>query len=175
MIAFRVSAALKRQEQRQNFFRVSHVLSCLCLLSSQWRFKTSPTSTPVPEIIDPVFAKTCPKRSFCMTEDERFGLVFVKTGSINSGTGGRLKTLAASVTGRAAATTADSAPTGISTTSTTTSPTGTTRQQLTVDPTGILPPFPPTRETSVPCATRLPAATGVAAAAAAASITSRVI
>ncbi len=41
----------------------------------------------VPEIIDPVFAKTSPKRSFCMTENERVGLVFVKTGSINSGTG----------------------------------------------------------------------------------------
>jgi hypothetical protein len=45
------------------------------------------TSTAVPEIIDPVFAKTSPKRSFCMTENERFGLVFTKTGSINSGTG----------------------------------------------------------------------------------------
>jgi hypothetical protein len=42
----------------------------------------------VPEIIDPVFAKTSPKRSFCMTENERFGLVLVKTGSINSGTEG---------------------------------------------------------------------------------------
>jgi hypothetical protein len=42
----------------------------------------------VPEIIDPVFAKTSPKkRSFCMTENERFGLVFVKTGSTNLGTG----------------------------------------------------------------------------------------
>jgi hypothetical protein len=41
---------------------------------------------PVPEIIDPVFAKTSPERSFCMTENEHFGLVFVKTGSINSGT-----------------------------------------------------------------------------------------
>jgi hypothetical protein len=40
----------------------------------------------VPEIIDPVFTKTRPKRSFCMTENERFGLVFTKTGSINSGT-----------------------------------------------------------------------------------------
>ncbi len=37
------------------------------------------TSTPVPEIIDPVFAKTSPKRSFSMTEYERFGLVFTKT------------------------------------------------------------------------------------------------
>jgi hypothetical protein len=40
----------------------------------------------VPEIIDPVLAKTSPKRSFCKTENERFGLIFAKTGSINSGT-----------------------------------------------------------------------------------------
>ncbi len=33
----------------------------------------------LPEIIDPVFAKTSPKRSFSMTENERFGLVFTKT------------------------------------------------------------------------------------------------
>jgi hypothetical protein len=33
----------------------------------------------VPEIIDPVFAKTSPKRWFSMTENERFGLVFTKT------------------------------------------------------------------------------------------------
>ncbi len=33
----------------------------------------------MPEIIDPVFAKTSPKRSFSMTEYERFGLVFTKT------------------------------------------------------------------------------------------------
>ncbi len=42
---------------------------------------------PVPEIIDPVFAKTSPIPSFSMTENERFGLVFANTGSINSGTG----------------------------------------------------------------------------------------
>ncbi len=41
----------------------------------------------VPEFIDLVFAKTSPKRSFSMSENEGFGLVFVKTGSINSGTG----------------------------------------------------------------------------------------
>ncbi len=35
--------------------------------------------TPVPEIIDPVFTKTSPKRSFSMTEYERFRLVFTKT------------------------------------------------------------------------------------------------
>ncbi len=34
---------------------------------------------PVPEIIDTVFAKTSPKRSFSMTEYDRFGLVFTKT------------------------------------------------------------------------------------------------
>jgi hypothetical protein len=37
-----------------------------------------PMST-VPEIIDPVFVKTSPIRSFSMTENERFGLVFTKT------------------------------------------------------------------------------------------------
>ncbi len=41
----------------------------------------------MPEIIDTVFAKTSPKHSFPMTENERFGLVFANTGSINSGTG----------------------------------------------------------------------------------------
>jgi hypothetical protein len=42
---------------------------------------------PVPEIIDPVFAKTSQYARFLLSENERFGLVFVKTGSINSGTG----------------------------------------------------------------------------------------
>ncbi len=36
-------------------------------------------SITVPEIIDPVFAKTSLKRSFSMTKYERFGLVFTKT------------------------------------------------------------------------------------------------
>ncbi len=40
--------------------------------------------TPVAEIIDPVFAKTSQNASFLLSENERFGLVFVKTGSINS-------------------------------------------------------------------------------------------
>ncbi len=44
-------------------------------------------SSPVPEIIDPVFAKTSQNARFLLSENERFGLVFVKTGSINSGTG----------------------------------------------------------------------------------------
>ncbi len=37
------------------------------------------TKTIVPEIIDTVLSKTSPKRSFSMTEYERFGLVFTKT------------------------------------------------------------------------------------------------
>ncbi len=41
----------------------------------------------MPEFIDTVFAKTSPKRSFSIIENERFGLVFGKTLSINSGTG----------------------------------------------------------------------------------------
>jgi hypothetical protein len=40
----------------------------------------------VPEFIDPVFAETSRKRSYSITENERFGLVFANTGSINSGT-----------------------------------------------------------------------------------------
>jgi hypothetical protein len=39
----------------------------------------------VPEFIDPVSGKTSQIRSFCMTENERFGLVFPFTGSKNSG------------------------------------------------------------------------------------------
>ncbi len=50
---------------------------------------TTPLShiSPVPGIIDPVFAKTSQNARFLLSENERFGLVFVKTGSINSGTG----------------------------------------------------------------------------------------
>ncbi len=55
-------------------------------------FKSGPVSsgnTTVPEIIDPVFAKTSQNARFLLSENERFGLVFVKTGSINSGTGSK--------------------------------------------------------------------------------------
>jgi hypothetical protein len=41
----------------------------------------------VPEFIDPVFAKQAPKRSFSTTGNDRFGLIFAKTGSINSDKG----------------------------------------------------------------------------------------
>ncbi len=40
----------------------------------------------VPEIINPVFAKTSQNARFLLSENERFGLFFVKSGSINSGT-----------------------------------------------------------------------------------------
>ncbi len=43
-----------------------------------WISKVYMGSCAVPEIIDPVFAETSPKRSFSMTEYERFGLVFKK-------------------------------------------------------------------------------------------------
>ncbi len=51
----------------------------------------------MPKFIDPVFAKTSPKRSFSMTENERFGLVFARTGSINSGTAVNLRLSVAAV------------------------------------------------------------------------------
>ncbi len=44
----------------------------------------------MPEFIDPVLTKTSPKRSFSVIQNERFGLVFAKTGSIISGTGNAL-------------------------------------------------------------------------------------
>jgi hypothetical protein len=42
----------------------------------------------VPGIIDRVFVKSSQNARFLLSENERFGLVFVKTGSINSRTGG---------------------------------------------------------------------------------------
>ncbi len=44
----------------------------------------------MPEFIDPVFAKTSQNARFLLSENERFGLVFVKTGSMNSDTGNRV-------------------------------------------------------------------------------------
>ncbi len=51
---------------------------------------TSALDGSVPEFINPVFAKTSPKRAFSVIENEHFGLVFAKTGSINSGAGSGL-------------------------------------------------------------------------------------
>ncbi len=48
--------------------------------------KNLKTCIAVTEIIDNVFAKTSQNARFLLSENERFGLVFVKTGSINSGT-----------------------------------------------------------------------------------------
>ncbi len=39
----------------------------------------------MPELIDPVFTKTSPKRSFSLSRKRAFWLVFAKTGSIISG------------------------------------------------------------------------------------------
>jgi hypothetical protein len=55
-------------------------------VQSQHLRKHSVEYSTVPEFIDQVFAKTSPKRSFSVIQNERFELVFVKTGSINSGT-----------------------------------------------------------------------------------------
>jgi hypothetical protein len=51
----------------------------------------NPNARSVPEFIDPVFAKTTPKRSFSVTKNERYGVVFAKTEYINSVTGIRDK------------------------------------------------------------------------------------
>ncbi len=77
-------------------FFVSHFLRLSIIPTAPFRIflkndedATWPLSvsiTPVPEIIDPVFAKTSQNARFLLSENERFGLVFVKTGSINSGT-----------------------------------------------------------------------------------------
>ncbi len=56
------------------------------IVSGRGERGTSQVKKHVTECIDPVFAKTSLKRSFSMTENERLGLVFAKTGSINSGT-----------------------------------------------------------------------------------------
>jgi hypothetical protein len=56
-----------------------HELAAVLHISAFSIFSLKTPSNPVPEIIDTVFAKTSPKRSFSMTEYERFGLVFTKT------------------------------------------------------------------------------------------------
>jgi hypothetical protein len=65
---------------------------CVTDTNTVLRFETKgcciriPQRKSVPEFLDPVFAKTSPKHSCSLIENERFGLVFAKTGSINSGT-----------------------------------------------------------------------------------------
>jgi hypothetical protein len=55
--------------------------------SSIWKLQMACRTIPVPEFIDPVFRIANRKRSFSIIENDRFGHVFAKTGSINSGTG----------------------------------------------------------------------------------------
>ncbi len=52
----------------------------------RWHKRVTGVQSTVPEIIGPVFAKTSQNARFLLSENERFGLVFVKTGTINSGT-----------------------------------------------------------------------------------------
>jgi hypothetical protein len=66
---------------------------CFVVANFNTAFERVSGCMPVPEIIDPVFAKTSQNARFLLSENERFGLVFVKTGSINSGTGGNAKGL----------------------------------------------------------------------------------
>jgi hypothetical protein len=56
----------------------------LCRLADSTVSEEMLGPNPVPEIIDPVFTKTSQYARFLLSENERFGLVFVKTGSINS-------------------------------------------------------------------------------------------
>ncbi len=59
------------------------VSSTACTLSRRRQWSSSQLSggctSPVPEIIDPVFAKTSQNARFLLSEYERFGLVFTKT------------------------------------------------------------------------------------------------
>jgi hypothetical protein len=55
-------------------------------MRGEWEVAGSWPMSTVPEIIDPVFVKTSQYARFLLSENDRFGLVFVKTGSINSGT-----------------------------------------------------------------------------------------
>jgi hypothetical protein len=70
----------------QNYERPITSLKILGVRSSTKARICQTTLTTVPEIIDPVFAKTSQNARFLLSENERFGLVFVKNGSINSGT-----------------------------------------------------------------------------------------
>ncbi len=74
-IAFKMYNSFKKLLRMTDVEHVQHRLNMLLDLQSLLGL----LCTPVPEIIDPVFAKTSPKRSVSMTEYERFGLVFTKT------------------------------------------------------------------------------------------------
>jgi hypothetical protein len=46
------------------------------LVLATWLVVLQREQTSVTKIIEPVFAKTSPNRSFCLTENERFGACF---------------------------------------------------------------------------------------------------
>jgi hypothetical protein len=60
-------------------FKYSYQTVFVCKINVLYTYNMMQGSSSVPEIINPVFAKTSPKRSFSMTEYECFGLVFTKT------------------------------------------------------------------------------------------------
>jgi hypothetical protein len=63
-------------------YLTSSTLTEVAITLRKWKKPLSTSyhcKSQVHEIIDTVFAKTSPKRSFSMTEYERFGLVFTKT------------------------------------------------------------------------------------------------
>ncbi len=65
-------AHFPRFERKRKWAKEDMFLPCC-------RFKDFSPFCSMPEIIDPVFVKTSPKRSFSITEYERRGLVFTKT------------------------------------------------------------------------------------------------
>ncbi len=78
-------AILQIQFLRRTEYRCEKIINLQYCKSN-----SSADPNTVPEFIDPVFSKTSPKRSFSVIQqNERFRLVFAKTGSIISGTGVR--------------------------------------------------------------------------------------
>ncbi len=63
------------------------------MLHEGFKLKKEEIDSHVPKIIDLVFTKTSQNARFLLSENERFGLVFVKTGSINSGNGHYVRNL----------------------------------------------------------------------------------
>ncbi len=79
------SIVLARQAQRNNQGRTSVICIPRVPICRSFNSQQVPPLS-VLEFIDPVFAKTSPKRSFLVIENASFGLDYAKTGSINSGT-----------------------------------------------------------------------------------------
>ncbi len=70
---------------RNCFYKPPEIWSEMFIPDHRSGFLFHPGSSA--RIYRPSFCENKPKRSFSVIENERFGLVFAKTGSINSGTG----------------------------------------------------------------------------------------